>query len=68
MDERDLSGLAVHLTDRINAAAEPGQVLVSAAARDDCQGSDLVFEDRGRKTLKGISGEWEVYEARLPGG
>ncbi len=65
MDERDFSGVQVHVAQRVCDAAEPGHVLVSAAARDDCEGSGLVFEDRGRKALKGISGELEIYEARI---
>ena len=68
MDERDFSGVQVHVAQRFCDAAEPGQVLVSAAARDDCEGSGLVFEDRGPKALKGISGEWVMYEARIQDG
>ncbi len=63
MDERDVSGVQVNLAKRICDAADSGQVMVSTATRDDCEGSGLVFEDRGRKALKGISGEREVFEA-----
>jgi hypothetical protein len=27
-------------------------------------GSELVFEDRGLHTLKGVPGEWHLYAAR----
>jgi class 3 adenylate cyclase/alpha-beta hydrolase superfamily lysophospholipase len=65
MGSRDLSGLAVHFAQRLCDRAESGQVLVSAAVRDECRGAALHFEDRGKAQLKGIPGEWEVLEARL---
>jgi class 3 adenylate cyclase/alpha-beta hydrolase superfamily lysophospholipase len=66
MGHSDLSGLAVHHAQRLCARAEGGQVLVSADVRAACEGSGLVFEDRGLATLKGIPGKWEVFEARRP--
>jgi class 3 adenylate cyclase len=65
MGSNDLAGLAVHFAQRICAWADGGQVLVSKAARDDCAGSGIRFEERGKAELKGIAGEWEVFEARL---
>ena len=64
MGKNDMSGLAVHFAQRLCARAEGDQVLTSAAVRDACEGSDIVFEDRGKATLKGIPGKWEVFEAR----
>ncbi len=64
MDRSDLSGLAVHFAQRLCARARGGQVLVSAAVRDACTGSGIAFEDQGKAQLKGIPGEWEVFEAR----
>jgi class 3 adenylate cyclase len=66
MGHSDLSGLAVHHAQRLCARAEGGQVLVSADVRGACEDSDLVFEDRGLATLKGIPGKWEIFEARRP--
>jgi len=63
MGKNDMSGLAVHFAQRLCARAEGDQVLTSAAVRDACEGSDIVFEDRGKATLKGIPGKWEVFEA-----
>jgi pimeloyl-ACP methyl ester carboxylesterase len=63
MDERDASGVEVNLAKRICDMAGGGQVLVSTVTRDDCEGSGLVFEQRGRKAMKGISGERDLYEA-----
>ncbi len=65
MGKNDLSGLAVHFAQRLCARAAGGQLLVSDAVREACSGSDVRFEDRGRAQLKGIPGEWEVFEARL---
>jgi class 3 adenylate cyclase len=65
MGSDDLSGLAVHFAQRLCARADGGQVLASEAVRDDCAGSDLRFEERGKAELKGFPGEWEVFEARL---
>lgn len=67
MGSNDLAGLAVHFAQRLCAFAHGGQLLVSAAVRDACAGADLRFEQRGRTELKGIPGEWEVFEARPAG-
>jgi class 3 adenylate cyclase len=65
MGNQDLSGLAVHFAQRLCARAESGQVLVSGTVRDACAGSGIDFEARAKAELKGIPGEWEVFEARL---
>ena len=59
----DVAGVAVHIGARIAALAGPGEVLVSRTVRDLVVGSELVFADRGAHRLKGISDEWQVYEA-----
>jgi len=56
----DVAGLGVHVAARIMSLAEPGEVLVSAVVRDLALGSGLVFAERGRHTLKGVPGEWEL--------
>jgi class 3 adenylate cyclase len=65
MGSHDLSGLAVHFAQRLCARADGGQVLASKAVRDECAGSDIRFDERGKAELKGIPGQWEVFEARL---
>jgi pimeloyl-ACP methyl ester carboxylesterase len=57
----DLTGIAVHLTARVMAAAEPGEVLTSATVKDLVVGSGLEFADRGAHQLKGVPGEWALY-------
>ena len=63
MGKDDVSGLAVHFAQRLCGRAEGGQVLVSAAVRDLCIGSDLQFAERGEVELKGIPGRWGIFEA-----
>lgn len=54
-------GLAVVIGSRISAAAEAGDVLVSATVKDLLAGSDIVLEERGERTLKGVPGKWQLY-------
>jgi class 3 adenylate cyclase/pimeloyl-ACP methyl ester carboxylesterase len=54
-------GLAVVVGARISAAAEAGEVLVSATVKDLVAGSDISFQERGEQTLKGIPGTWHLY-------
>jgi len=51
-----LSGIAVHTAARIQAAAEPGEILVSSTVYDLVSGGSLDFEDRGEFDLKGLPG------------
>jgi class 3 adenylate cyclase len=57
----DLTGIAVHLTARVMATAEPGEVLTSATVKDLVVGSGLEFSERGAHELKGVPGEWALY-------
>jgi class 3 adenylate cyclase len=66
-----LGGIAVHIGARICAEAGPGQVLVSATIRDVVSGSDYGFVDLGAHALKGVPGEWLLFnvtwaDARRP--
>ncbi len=57
----DLAGMAVHIGARVGGCAEPGEVLVSGTVRDLVVGSELRFEERGARELKGVPGEWRLY-------
>jgi class 3 adenylate cyclase len=57
----DIAGIAVHIGARVGACAASGEVLVSRTVKDLVVGSDLCFEDRGSRTLKGVPGEWQLY-------
>ena len=59
----DLGGLAVHIAARIAAFADDGEVLVSSTVKDLLAGSDVAFDDRGERELKGVPGTWRVYAA-----
>jgi len=61
----DLSGLAVHVAARVAALAAPGEVLVSATAKDLVVGSGLEFDNRGEHKLKGVPGAWKLFAVRV---
>jgi len=46
------------------AAADRGQVVVTKTVRDLATGTDLMFQPLGVTTLRGVPGEWELFEAR----
>jgi class 3 adenylate cyclase/pimeloyl-ACP methyl ester carboxylesterase len=58
----DVGGIAVHIGARIAALAGPGEVFVSGTVKDLVAGSGLRFRDRGERSLKGVPGEWRVFE------
>lgn len=58
-----VGGMAVNIGARIAALAGPGQVLVSSTVRDLVTGSDIRFGPSGSRHLKGVPGEWQLFEA-----
>ena len=59
----NIGGIAVHIAARINAEAAAGEVIVSSTTKDLVAGSEIAFEPRGRKQLKGVPGEWTLFAA-----
>jgi class 3 adenylate cyclase/DNA-binding CsgD family transcriptional regulator len=59
----DVSGLAVHIAARVQAAARPGEVFASRTVRDLVVGSGLVFADRGPRRLRGVPDDWPLFAA-----
>jgi class 3 adenylate cyclase len=59
----DIAGIAVHTGARVAALAAPGEVLVSQTVRDLVAGSDLILEEYGTYTLKGVPNEWRLFRA-----
>jgi pimeloyl-ACP methyl ester carboxylesterase len=59
----DVSGLAVHVTARVLAHAQPSEVLVTRTIKDLLAGSGATFGDRGTHQLKGVPDSWELYAA-----
>jgi class 3 adenylate cyclase len=60
-----LAGIAVHIGARVASVAAPDEVLVSSTVRDLVAGSGLAFADRGRHTLKGVPGDWQLFAASV---
>jgi class 3 adenylate cyclase len=54
------TGLAIHIGARIADLANPGEILVSEAAKT-MTGSVYDFADRGENHLKGVPGKWRLY-------
>jgi class 3 adenylate cyclase len=63
----DIGGLGVHLAARIVALAQSGEILVSPAVPLVMAGSDVTFVERGRRPLKGISQQWELFAVAMQG-
>ncbi|MET1001967.1 MAG: adenylate/guanylate cyclase domain-containing protein [Acidimicrobiia bacterium] len=57
----DIGGIAVHIAQRIQALAEPGEVLASSTVKDLVTGSGITFTDRGSHPLKGVPDEWRLF-------
>ncbi len=57
----DVAGIAVHLAQRVQGRAAPGEILVSRTVVDLVAGSELRFEDRGEHELKGVPGSWKLF-------
>jgi class 3 adenylate cyclase len=59
----DVAGIAVHIAARVMGEAGGGEVLVSRTVTDLVAGSGLRFEPRGPRALRGVRGEWELFQA-----
>jgi class 3 adenylate cyclase len=57
----DVAGIAVHLAQRVQSLARPGDVLVSRTVVDLVVGSDLQFGDRGEHEVRGVPGKWRLF-------
>jgi class 3 adenylate cyclase len=60
--ESDLLGLAVHIAARVMARAPDGGVAVSRTVKDLVAGSGFSFHPMGVQELKGVPGEWSIYQ------
>ena len=54
----------MHIAARVLGAAGPGQVVVTKTVRDLATGTDLTFRPLGATELRGVPGEWDLFEAR----
>jgi class 3 adenylate cyclase len=62
--ETGVGGIAVHIAARVMGAAAPSQVVVTKTIRDLVTGTDLTFQPLGETTLRGVPGQWEIFEAK----
>jgi class 3 adenylate cyclase len=60
----DISGIGVHVAARVMDSADPGQIWVSGAVPLLMVGSNVEFEPRGKRALKGVPGEWPLLAVR----
>jgi class 3 adenylate cyclase len=58
----DVAGMAVHIGARVGSLARAGEVLVSSTVKDLVVGSGIEFADRGTHELRGVPGEWRIFE------
>ena len=57
------TGIAIHAAARVMAQARPGEIYVSAEAREALTGTGVLLVDRGLHPLKGVPGQWHLYLA-----
>ena len=57
-----VGGLAVNTGARIMSVGKAGEVLVSATVRDAVAGKEIAFADHGIHELKGLEGEFHLYD------
>ena len=62
IQNRQIAGIAVHIAARVMALASDGQVLVSGTVKDLVVGSTIRFADRGSHQLRGVPGDWRLFE------
>ena len=54
-------GIAIHALARIMSSARPSEILVSAVTKTLTEGTDLTFEERGPRSLKGLATPIELF-------
>lgn len=62
--ETGVGGIAVHIAARLLGSAASSQVVVTKTVRDLVTGTDLAFSPLGMSSLRGVPGEWEIFEAK----
>lgn len=61
-------GMSLHVAARVMSAAEPGSVVATTGVRDALVGADdLVWDDFGLHTLKGVPDRWPLWRVRRGG-
>jgi class 3 adenylate cyclase len=63
MRDGDIGGIGVHIASRALSAAGAQAVVVTRTVRDLATGTDLRFKPLGSVGLRGVPGQWELFEA-----
>jgi hypothetical protein len=63
--ETGIAGIAVHIAARLLGSASSGQVVVTRTVRDLATGTGVVFRPLGAVALRGVPGEWDLFEVAL---
>ncbi len=58
----DIAGIGVHIASRVMDHAPDGGIAVSSTVKDLTVGSRHEYDLLGTFTLKGVPGEWSLYE------
>jgi class 3 adenylate cyclase len=58
-------GIGVHIAARVLGQASADQVVVTRTVRDLATGADLAFEPMGTATLRGVPGDWDLFQASI---
>jgi class 3 adenylate cyclase/dihydrofolate reductase len=61
----DVGGIGVHIASRALTEAASGAVVVTRTVRDLATGTDLAFSPLGSMGLRGVPGQWELFEASI---
>jgi pimeloyl-ACP methyl ester carboxylesterase len=61
----DIGGIAVHIASRIQALANPGEILTSGVVPPLVAGSGIEFTDRGEHELRDVPGTWQLFAAHV---
>jgi len=63
----NVAGIAVHIAARVLATAGPRTVMTTSTVRDLAVGSPIAFTDRGVRELRGVPGQWQLWQAAASG-
>jgi class 3 adenylate cyclase len=61
----DIGGVGVHIASRVMNQAETGGILASGTVKDLVVGSGIDFIPCGSFDLKGVPGNWQLYEPKV---
>jgi class 3 adenylate cyclase len=65
MRDGDIGGIGIHIASRALEEATGRAVVVTRTVRDLATGTDLSFMPLGSMGLRGVPGQWELFEASI---